>query len=242
MSNEFIEEFNMLLAGEISAVETCEIGLKTAERSDVREALTTCQNSHSERVDKLMDCVEHLGGTPASSSGVWGPLAVMSQERRHSELDATALLEQSGSRASRPVRSVDEERCFARVRCAQATICFQHNDETHLTMSSLLKAMTPYEVRRCLTALQFLMGETVGRCDASLLQLFGPHLEILLYVKLAHFFAQGRRCRQNAGAPRGRLCYCRRVVGGPCVITAAPLCVAQSLPRFPWAKLDFRAI
>src|ERR1700691_863011 len=95
MSNEFIEDFNEFLAGEISAVETYDLALKSVNKEDIRQALIKCRNSHSKRVEKLMACVVDMGGKPATSSGVWGPLAAFSQKGAGSETDAIALLEES---------------------------------------------------------------------------------------------------------------------------------------------------
>jgi hypothetical protein len=144
MTNEFIEELNMLLAGEISAVETYEIAMKAAQHEDAKAALITCQNSHSERVDRLTDCVMDLGGTPATSAGVWGPLAAFSQERQATELDTIAHLEQS--EAERLVQyEAQQHNVVSPVWDILTKVLLPAQHETHLTMSSLLKSMLPIE-------------------------------------------------------------------------------------------------
>jgi len=142
MSHEFIEEFNALLAGEISAVETYDLALKTAVREDIKQALVKCRNSHSNRVDGLTVRVADLGGKPAGSSGLWGPFAAFSQKGAGSETDAIALLEQS--EAERLVQYEAQQKIVVSpVLEVLATDLLPAQHETHLTMSSLLKSLLP---------------------------------------------------------------------------------------------------
>jgi hypothetical protein len=142
MSDEFIEEFNEFLAGEISAVETYELALKSVSKEDVRQALLKCQQSHSKRVEKLTACVVDLGGTPATSSGVWGPFAAFSQKDAASETDVIALLEES--EAERLVQYEAEQKIVVSpVLEVLRNDLLRAQHETHLTMSSLLKSLLP---------------------------------------------------------------------------------------------------
>jgi hypothetical protein len=140
MSDEFIEEYNVFLAGEISAVETYELALKTATTDDIRQALIKCQSCHARRVDKLTACVVDLGGKPDAGPGVWGPFAAMSQNGASSETEAIALLEQS--EAERLVQYEAQQKIVVSPVLDVLTndlLPAQH--ETHLTISTLLKSM-----------------------------------------------------------------------------------------------------
>jgi len=142
MSNEFIQEFNVFLAGEISAVETYDLALAIVKGEEIRQALIKCRSSHSERVDKLTTCVTDLGGIPGTSSGVWGPFAAFSQKGAASETDAIALLEES--EAERLVQYEAQQKLVVSPVLEVLTkdlLRAQH--ETHLTMSSLLKSLLP---------------------------------------------------------------------------------------------------
>lgn len=138
MTDEFIGEFNEFLAGEISAVETYELALKSMDKEDIREALTKCQKSHSQRVDKLTACVLDMGGKPATSSGVWGQLAAFSQNGAGSKADVIALLEES--EAERLVQyEAAQKIVVSPVLDVLKNDLLRAQHETHLTMSSLLK-------------------------------------------------------------------------------------------------------
>src|SRR6516225_5611163 len=95
MSDEFIEEYNQFLAGEISAVETFDLALKEITNAKTRSVVSECKDSHAARVSKLKAQVEKLGGKPADSSGIWGPFAAAGQSGAASEKEVVALLEES---------------------------------------------------------------------------------------------------------------------------------------------------
>jgi len=142
MSNEFIEDFNEFLAGEISAVETYDLALKCVKKEDIRQALVNCRDSHSKRADKLAACVVNMGGKPATSSGVWGPFAAFSQKGAASETDAVALLEES--EAERLVQYEAQQKIVVSpVLEVLTNDLLRPQHETHLTMSSLLKSLLP---------------------------------------------------------------------------------------------------
>jgi|ERR1700722_9491572 len=147
MSNEFIEEYNVFLAGEISAVETYELALKSVVQEDIKQALTKCQSCHAKRVDKLTACVVDLGGKPDTSSGVWGPFAELCQKGASSETEAIALLEQS--EAERLVQYEAQQKILvAPVLDVLTNDLLPAQHETHLMMSSLLKSMpTPGDTK-----------------------------------------------------------------------------------------------
>ena len=140
--NEYIEEYNVFLTGEISAVETYNLALKTAADAQIKDPLVKCRDSHLGRVQKLTKQVLDLSGTPALSSGVWGPFAAFCQGTASSEMDAIALLEQS--EAERLVQYEAQQKLLP-----SPVLEFLTNDllpeqhETHLTVSTLLKSLLP---------------------------------------------------------------------------------------------------
>jgi len=142
MNEEYIGEFNSFLAGEISAVETYELALKSADKEDIRQALIKCQTSHSKRVDKLTAKVVEMGGKPSVSSGVWGPFAAFCQKGASCQTDAIALLEES--EAERLVRYEAQQKIvISPVLQVLTNDLLPAQHETHLTMSSLLKSLLP---------------------------------------------------------------------------------------------------
>jgi uncharacterized protein (TIGR02284 family) len=70
-----IDSLNGLLKGEISAVETYAVALKSLESPDLSQTLQQCQVDHNHRVLQLRDKLVSLGAEPADSSGTWGAFA-----------------------------------------------------------------------------------------------------------------------------------------------------------------------
>lgn len=140
MDNEFVHEFNSLLAGERSCVETYDLALSKAKTADVLETLTYCRNNHMARVATLSSHVLSMGGTPNESTGIWGGFEKFVQDSAANERDAVAMLEQA--EAERLV-NYESQRSIV-VGAVKA--CFdsellpaQH--ETHLALSTLLKQL-----------------------------------------------------------------------------------------------------
>ena len=67
-NTEAVDELNGLLEGELSAVETYKQALKQVKSPDLESALS----NHEKAVVALRDHVKTAGGTPVTSSGVWG--------------------------------------------------------------------------------------------------------------------------------------------------------------------------
>lgn len=142
MSNEFAEEFNTLLTGEISAVETYDLALQKATTGALVETLRSCRDSHATRVERLTSRVLDAGGEPARGAGIWGPLAAWSQKSVSEENDALALLEQA--EAERLVQyEAGRELVKGPVLTFIETELLPAQHETHLALSALLKQVTP---------------------------------------------------------------------------------------------------
>jgi hypothetical protein len=141
MSDEYIEEYNQFLAGEISAVETIDVALKDVTNADTRRVLNECKDSHSKRVGKLKAEVEKLGGKPADSSGIWGPFAAAGQKGAASEKEVVSLLEES--EAERLVQYEAQQKIVVSpVLDVLKGDLLAPQHETHLKLSTLLKALS----------------------------------------------------------------------------------------------------
>lgn len=94
MSTEYSHEFNSLLKGEISAVETYELAMQRDFDGDLLDRLNECRACHAEMVDLLTRCVVEAGGKPDTGSGPWGAFNKMVENTASTPRDALALLEQ----------------------------------------------------------------------------------------------------------------------------------------------------
>ncbi|QDV07967.1 hypothetical protein Poly30_35030 [Planctomycetes bacterium Poly30] len=70
-----IEQLNSFLRGEISAVETFDQAIESADDVAIIATLTGCRDDHAERVQLLRQEITGLGGQPSDGSGVWGAFA-----------------------------------------------------------------------------------------------------------------------------------------------------------------------
>jgi len=75
MAHDAVEQLNIFLRGELSAVETYTQALEKVDEAPIRTQLEMCRQSHQRRVELLRDEVQRLGGQPSSSSGTWGTFA-----------------------------------------------------------------------------------------------------------------------------------------------------------------------
>lgn len=138
MDNEFVHEFNSLLAGERSCVETYDLALSKAKLADVLETLTYCRNNHMARVALLTSHVLSCGGTPNESTGLWGGFEKFVQDSAANERDAIAMMEQA--EAERLVNyEAQRELMVGPVRACLDNELLPAQHETHLSLSTLLK-------------------------------------------------------------------------------------------------------
>lgn len=142
MASEFIQEFNSLLHGEIGAVETYNVALKSATNSEVLRTLEMAKQSHVDRVTKLRNHVITQGGTPDETAGLWGPFEKFVQGSAHTEHDAVAMLEEAEAErlvAYESQRTIVEGIVLASLN--DELLPAQH--ESHLMIASLLKQISP---------------------------------------------------------------------------------------------------
>jgi len=142
MSSEYIEEFNAFLSGEISSVDTYTLAMEHVKNVDVRQALLKCQMSHADRVAKLTAEVRALDGIPSKTSGIWGGFEAMTQNSASTEADALAMMELA--EAERLVQYEAQQKLVPEyVANVVKNYLLPAQHETHLTVSTLLKAVVP---------------------------------------------------------------------------------------------------
>lgn len=78
-SNDSVEKLQELLRGEMSAVETYELALKSVTHVGLHRTLQEILVSHSRRVSQLSEKITAMKGEPSTSSGVWGTFAKVVQ-------------------------------------------------------------------------------------------------------------------------------------------------------------------
>ncbi len=140
MDNEFVHEFNSLLAGERSCVETYDLALSKAKMANAMETLTYCRNNHMARVALLTSHVLAMGGTPQESAGIWGSFDKFVQDGAHTERDAVAMLEET--EAQRLVNYESQsELVIGPVKACIVNELLPAQHETHLSLSALLKQL-----------------------------------------------------------------------------------------------------
>jgi uncharacterized protein (TIGR02284 family) len=64
-----------LLSGELAAVETYRQAIERVEDQTIRDQLRQNELSHEDRVAKLRNRIQEVGGIPAEGSGLWGSFA-----------------------------------------------------------------------------------------------------------------------------------------------------------------------
>jgi demethoxyubiquinone hydroxylase (CLK1/Coq7/Cat5 family) len=74
-----VDKLNELLRGELSAVETYDLALRSVRDRDLSRVLRQIRDSHDHRVTLLFDRLRQLGAEPARGSGAWGAFAKVVQ-------------------------------------------------------------------------------------------------------------------------------------------------------------------
>jgi uncharacterized protein (TIGR02284 family) len=145
MSNtqeQTVDVLNSFLRGEISAVETYRQALEKVEQPKVKTQLQDCMQSHAQRVTILSDQIRTLGGSPSTSSGVWGTFAkaVEAGAKTFGEHAAVAALEE-GEDHGRNDYKRDISKLDTAARQLVESRIIPEQQRTHDTMSSLKKAL-----------------------------------------------------------------------------------------------------
>jgi uncharacterized protein (TIGR02284 family) len=95
-----IDKLNTFLRDELSSVETYQKCLEKIDQPYLASGLTELQRSHEKRAHLLRQRVQELGGTPETSSGVWGSFSKLMESGAKAFGDKAALsvLEQGEDR------------------------------------------------------------------------------------------------------------------------------------------------
>lgn len=138
-----VDVLNSFLRGEISAVETYRQALEKVERPQITTQLQDCMQSHKQRVSFLSDQIRSLGGTPSTSSGVWGAFAkaVEGSAKTFGEKAAIAALEEGEDHGRNDYRR-DIDKLDATSRQVIETRVLPEQKRTHDAMSALKKTLS----------------------------------------------------------------------------------------------------
>lgn len=89
--NASIAKLEVCLQGELSAVETYELALKSVDHVGLHHTFQEILGSHARRVDQLTEKMGQLGAEPPKSSGLWGAFAKAVQTGADLLGDRTAI-------------------------------------------------------------------------------------------------------------------------------------------------------
>ncbi|MBX9667750.1 MAG: hypothetical protein K2X93_09040 [Candidatus Obscuribacterales bacterium] len=110
------------------------------------ECLSECRASHADRAAKLSQHVVDAGGTPTESSGIWGGFEKLVRNSNSTAHDALAQLEMF--EAERLVQyEAAKEIVPAPVLAVLNNDLLPAQHETHLKVSTALKALSPEELQ-----------------------------------------------------------------------------------------------
>jgi uncharacterized protein (TIGR02284 family) len=138
-----VDVLNSFLRGEISAVETYRQALEKVERPQVRSQLQDCMQSHAQRVTLLSEQVRTLGGTPSTSSGVWGTFAkaIEGGAKTFGEKAAVAALEEGEDHGRNDYKRDLDKLDVATKQVVQSQVV-PEQQRTHDAMSALKKTLS----------------------------------------------------------------------------------------------------
>ena len=137
-----VDVLNSFLRGEISAVETYRQALEKVSKPQVRTQLQDCMQSHAQRVSVLTDQIRTLGGSPSTSSGIWGAFAkaVEGGAKAFGDHAAVAALEEGEDHGRNDYRRDLEKLDVVSKQLVQSKVV-PEQQRTHDAMSALKKAL-----------------------------------------------------------------------------------------------------
>lgn len=132
-------EFNNLLSGELSAVESYDIALQRQFDAETNANLIQCRNCHEMRVQRLQEYVTANGETPCESSGPYGAIASLIENSASTPKAALQLLEEL--EAERLVQYESQTKIVSpEVLPVLENDLLPAQHKTHLVVSSLARA------------------------------------------------------------------------------------------------------
>ena len=141
-ADKTVDALNGFLRGEISAVETYRQAIQKLGGGATWTQLEDCRRSHEQRVAKLRDQVERLGGEPAKDSGAWGAFArlVEGGAKTFGERAAVAALEEGEDHGLKLYRD-DLEKLDTASRQLVEMDLLPAQERTHQFMSTLKRTL-----------------------------------------------------------------------------------------------------
>jgi bacterioferritin (cytochrome b1) len=99
-SESDVKYLNAFLKNELASVETYAQCIEKTENPEISSSLASIQQSHQKRAQLLHERIQALGGSPASSPGVWGGIAKMLEggAKLFGEKAAVSVLEEGEDR------------------------------------------------------------------------------------------------------------------------------------------------
>jgi hypothetical protein len=138
MSGSIGDEYNILLSGEISAVETYDLALRRNFDAEMTSDLNSCRNCHCERVEQLTQLVVDNGVEPCTGSGPYGAIAKMIEDSASTPKAALQLLEEL--EAERLVQYESQTKLVSpEVLPVLQNVLLPAQHKTHLVISSRLR-------------------------------------------------------------------------------------------------------
>lgn len=128
------------MRGELSAVETYELALKSVTHVALHHSLQEILDNHTRRVEWLRDRLSRQGATPVKSSGVWGAFtkAVQMGADLLGNRTAIASLEEGEDRGMR-LYTKDLDECDMETRTFITTQLLPEQQYTHDLCRTLKK-------------------------------------------------------------------------------------------------------
>lgn len=132
-----VDQLNDFLRGELSAVETYDLALRSVRDAELATALRNIRDNHDRRVTLLRERIRTLGGEPVHGSGVWGAIAKLVQRGADlfGDKAAIAVLEEGEDRCKKMYS--DFGHLDASTRELVATQIAPEQQRTHDLCSSL---------------------------------------------------------------------------------------------------------
>jgi hypothetical protein len=142
MKSSDADKLKELYRGELSAVETYELGLKHVKDTAVSDTLRELRDGHQRRVGLIRGRLGAFGGELPASSGVWGAFAKTVQAGADllGTRSAIAALEQGEDRGMKMYRG-DFSECDADTRMFIENELRPEQEKSHATCSALKKQM-----------------------------------------------------------------------------------------------------
>lgn len=137
-----IEQLNAFLQDELAAVETYQQCLEKIDRPQIASGLTDLQRSHQKRATLLSHRVQELGGTPETSSGMWGSFSKLIEggAQMFGEKPALSALEQGEARGEKNYQQRSDKLTPASQSFINTSILPEHQ-HSHETLDRLKSAI-----------------------------------------------------------------------------------------------------